>query len=366
MSTIHRTLFFVLIITGSLLTPVLAHALLLEPEVIFDNNNIYVVQNSPKKQTQFTISSSYTISYIRTYHWNYQKGKTPGTIGLKHSDGTTYGPWQAYGKTGQWEVPNASWIVEPMVEIKPGTYTIIDSDPATWANNAQSDYRGMALVKGLPLYNDPRDTVTLGSIGAELTRLTFFEETDEGRNEKDMVFSTLFEQQSTRYVGYMMYMNHFAPDEDVQIPLTIQYVNPDGSLFGEFEHLHKIQSDWTTSNSWWAYGWSEAGNWQPGTYTVRILDGSILVGKNSFTICTDQEAADLLFNWLEPIFPTLFPTEQSTEAYPEYNIFYRYYPTAKTMLATWRGNLYFLDDQPNLYDLGEVNLRLSAVESLDN
>ena len=210
MSTIHRPLLFVLIIAVALLIPVSAHALLLEPEVIFDNNNIYAVQNSPQKQTQFTISSSYTITYIQTYHWNNQKGKTPGTIGLKHSDGTTYGPWQAYGKTGQWDVPNAYWIAEPMVEIKPGTYTIIDSDPATWANNAQSNYKGMALVKGLPPYDSP-DTVPLGSIGAELTSLTFFEETDEGRSEKDMVFSTLFEQQSTRYVGIYDVHEAFGP-----------------------------------------------------------------------------------------------------------------------------------------------------------
>jgi len=43
------------------------------------------------------------------------------------------------------------WDVKPNINIGPGTYTVIDSDPSTWAQNSQSDYKGITVVKGLAI-----------------------------------------------------------------------------------------------------------------------------------------------------------------------------------------------------------------------
>jgi hypothetical protein len=47
-------------------------------------------------------------------------------------------------------VPNAYWTVYPNVTLPAGTYTVIDSDPATWSHNAESSNRGFVRVEGYP------------------------------------------------------------------------------------------------------------------------------------------------------------------------------------------------------------------------
>ncbi|HWP97500.1 MAG TPA: hypothetical protein VN426_11700 [Syntrophomonadaceae bacterium] len=114
---------------------------------IFNTGNIDAVINQPTNPAVFTISETYKITYISDYHF-LSKGSPPGTITLTHADGTVYGPWQATGIPGQDEVPNAFWVVKPNIVIKPGTYTIEDSNPATWSQNNQSGNRGFTDVRG--------------------------------------------------------------------------------------------------------------------------------------------------------------------------------------------------------------------------
>jgi hypothetical protein len=116
---------------------------------LFNNWNIGGVSSNPPVFPQFTVTSPIKITYVDTYHWNGGKGKKPGTIALKHSDGTIYGPWDAYPPSHHKPDQYIYWVVEPSVTIKAGTYTIIDSDPSTWSYNGQSKNAGFAAVKGL-------------------------------------------------------------------------------------------------------------------------------------------------------------------------------------------------------------------------
>lgn len=117
-----------------------------ETDLLFSNYNGAGVQNSPTAHTLFTINVARKIYLIQDYHWNSAKGKTPGTIGLKSESGTMYGPWNAVGAPGQGGVPDAYWTVYPDIEIPTGTYTIIDSDPASWAQNTGTSGLGMSQV----------------------------------------------------------------------------------------------------------------------------------------------------------------------------------------------------------------------------
>lgn len=110
------------------------------------------VDNNPSNPTVFTIDQPRTITKIGTYHWNNGQGtQTPGTIGLKDQNGKAYGPWQASGEPGMGGVSNAYWIVTiPNGQDLPaGTYTVLDSDPSTWAYNSESDNSGVVSVVGL-------------------------------------------------------------------------------------------------------------------------------------------------------------------------------------------------------------------------
>lgn len=122
-----------------------------EPYRFFNNGNIYGVRNGPTAPTSFKLSTPYMITAVITYHWNNAAGTSrPGNISIRSSTGKVYGPWQATGTPGQGGVKNANWNVKPNIVLPPGTYTIIDSDPATWAQNAQSNGAGHAFVEGYP------------------------------------------------------------------------------------------------------------------------------------------------------------------------------------------------------------------------
>jgi hypothetical protein len=118
-------------------------------EQIFKVLSIGAAYNGATTPTTFSVSESWLVTYILTYHWNNGQGKTPGTIGLRASDGATYGPWQATGEPGQGGVPDANWVVRPNVVIPPGSYTVIDSDPSTWAQNDETGGAGMSWANGI-------------------------------------------------------------------------------------------------------------------------------------------------------------------------------------------------------------------------
>ena len=85
------------------------------------------------------------ITLIRTYHWNDGKGTSAaGMIGLQDdARGMTIGPWQAKGEPETGGVPNAYWVAEPNIELPPGEYVVVDSDPATWSWNEETQGRGI-------------------------------------------------------------------------------------------------------------------------------------------------------------------------------------------------------------------------------
>ena len=118
-------------------------------EEFFRVASIGVAYDGATAPTTFSISESWLVTYLLTYHWNNGQGKTPGTVGLRAADGTTYGPWQATGEPGQGGVPNAAWVVKPNIVIPPGTYTVLDSDPSTWAQNDETGGAGMSWGSGI-------------------------------------------------------------------------------------------------------------------------------------------------------------------------------------------------------------------------
>ncbi len=118
-------------------------------EEIFKVTNVRGVQNGATTPTTFTVSLAWTVTEIRTYHWNNGRGAKPGTIGLRAANGAIYGPWQATGESGSGGAPNVYWVVKPNVIIGPGTYTVLDSDPGTWSQNEETGGRGMAWGYGI-------------------------------------------------------------------------------------------------------------------------------------------------------------------------------------------------------------------------
>jgi|GEM_PF-6712072 len=116
-------------------------------KAIFDNWNKEVVYNSPARSTKFAVEQQATITSIMNYHWNDGKGREPGMIALIGADGAIYGPWSTIGTSGTGGAQNVNWEAKPNVSIPPGTYTVIDSDLATWSHNQASSGAGFSCIE---------------------------------------------------------------------------------------------------------------------------------------------------------------------------------------------------------------------------
>jgi hypothetical protein len=91
--------------------------------------------------------ATYFVTEVCTYHSDGSGNNMgpAGTIALKADDGTMYGPWQATLRS------DVYWIVNPDQDLPAGNYTVIDSNPATWAQNSGSNGLGMGWAYGIPV-----------------------------------------------------------------------------------------------------------------------------------------------------------------------------------------------------------------------
>jgi hypothetical protein len=109
---------------------------------IFSNSNKNTVYNL--KTTTFQLTQPMVITKIETYHWNDQKGTSgPGKVGIRG-----IGYWQAKASNGMYNTPNTYWTVYPNIRLEPGSYSITDSDPATWSQNSGSGGLGFVRIYG--------------------------------------------------------------------------------------------------------------------------------------------------------------------------------------------------------------------------
>lgn len=125
----------------------------LEHDIIWTNNNIQAVQNNPKNPTVITLEEDFFVTAIIDYHY-FNDDQKPGTISLIGDDGIEYGPWKAKGRVGQGEVENAYWDTFPNVQLKAGTYEVIDSHIESWSHNDESGNSGFTEVRGYAAGNE--------------------------------------------------------------------------------------------------------------------------------------------------------------------------------------------------------------------
>jgi len=105
-----------------------------------DVSNTSTVSNGPTSPTTCTFRTDVTITQIRTYHWNGGAGAAPGTVGLS---GPLTGPIIFRNTTGR-----TDWIAKTNIRVPAGTYTILDSDAATWSQNSGTQGSGFATITG--------------------------------------------------------------------------------------------------------------------------------------------------------------------------------------------------------------------------
>lgn len=120
------------------------------PVTLFTNANPDGVIPGVTMPSTFTVGSEPVhITAVVTYHYVMPSGvQATGQISLHGPDNTVYGPWATIGSEGQGGIANASWQADVNLVLPSGTYTIIDSDPATWSANEGTSGSGMFWVNG--------------------------------------------------------------------------------------------------------------------------------------------------------------------------------------------------------------------------
>jgi hypothetical protein len=131
--------------------------------ILFKLTSQAAVYNNPSQKTMFRLDRPAFITKMFTYHWNNGWGAGAGQIGLRNAaTGQMVGMWKALGTQHMFDLtpgaawpsrgdgpPMLHWAVQPNVEVPPGTYEIVDSNPGTWASNAEMGNRGCAWVFGV-------------------------------------------------------------------------------------------------------------------------------------------------------------------------------------------------------------------------
>jgi hypothetical protein len=114
---------------------------------LFYNANPLDVTGGGTPPTFNTNGKTYCLDQIQTYHWNNGAGAPPGQLWLQGPGGKV-GPFQAQVSPAQGGVM-ANWYAytphTPWVIIN-GTYTCMDSDPASWSANKASGGEGFCQV----------------------------------------------------------------------------------------------------------------------------------------------------------------------------------------------------------------------------
>lgn len=114
--------------------------------LIFSNENPNTVSsNPPGENPQFAITKAFRIDAVYTYHMLNASSTPPGFISLIGVPSRIkYGPYQAAIASIYY------WEVKPNIILPPGTYKVIDSNPATWSYNGTSKNQGFVQVHGTP------------------------------------------------------------------------------------------------------------------------------------------------------------------------------------------------------------------------
>lgn len=123
---------------------------------LFNNTNFEAVINGPRNSARFVLNAPARVSQLITYHWNLGRGAEPGAIGLRQVNGPTYGPFNAFANSAG-PARNVNWIANVDIAVPAGQYEVVDTDPATWSNNAGSGFQGFAIVRGSLAISSPQD-----------------------------------------------------------------------------------------------------------------------------------------------------------------------------------------------------------------
>ena len=127
--------------------------------------------------------------------------------------------------------------------------------------------------------------VYLPSLKAEVTELNFFEGGYGNIKLGQRDYKKRFPAASSKVIQWELNLEFPKPGKKICFDIIAIYYRHDGSEFGrQTKRKSCIKENWTNSVHSWGKGWSQPGNWKPGTYRVDLYIKNQLVASGSFYI----------------------------------------------------------------------------------
>ena len=116
-------------------------------------------------------------------------------------------------------------------------------------------------------------------------RLAFFEGPKEFIAPEASDYRARFVSGETRYIWVDIFLENLRVGQgDFELPLTIRYIRPDGSILADLDKTFSIQSEMNQPITSTGYGFGEVGQWDAGEWKVEIFYGNDPIGSGSFEI----------------------------------------------------------------------------------
>lgn len=140
-----------------------------DDRLFFSINSLSSLQNNPPNPSEFYLSTSTTITLIRTFHWSYGAGDASGQSGrisIVDANDRVRADLPVRYLERRGNVENAYWVacggdrfqgsgdirgdLPPLENIilEAGRYRIVDSGQATWSHNSDTGGRGIVFIYG--------------------------------------------------------------------------------------------------------------------------------------------------------------------------------------------------------------------------
>ncbi|MBU1054781.1 MAG: ankyrin repeat domain-containing protein [Proteobacteria bacterium] len=114
--------------------------------------------------------------------------------------------------------------------------------------------------------------------------LILFYESGGATNANESVYGMLFSKDSSRYVIWHMEISHSRILKDIELPITIVWYDPNGSIFSKQQHKLLLTAGTESTLNDYGCGFGEPGKWDVGSYTVDFFVGKLKIAKVFFTI----------------------------------------------------------------------------------
>ena len=133
--------------------------------------------------------------------------------------------------------------------------------------------------------SEEQQQVYLPSLNAKVVGLKFFEGGYGNIKLGQRDYKKRFPAESSKVIQWELNLEFPKPGKKICFDIVAIYYRHDGSEFGrQTKRKSCIKENWTNSVHSWGKGWSQPGNWKPGTYKVDLYIENQLIASGSFKI----------------------------------------------------------------------------------